>query len=72
MKIEYNVGADDDACTIETVGDTESYPWMRRGVVYDFGETWGEYGPVELSPEQARAKAAALLRAADDATRNVN
>lgn len=66
MKIEYvnDVGS---PMTIETAGTDQSYPWMRAGVVYNFHDSSDEYGPTEYSPTQARALAAALLQAADEA-----
>lgn len=68
MKIEYTVmGLEDFPYTIETAGPDQSYPWMKPCVVYDFDGASGEYGPAEFTPAQAREKAAALLRTADEA-----
>jgi hypothetical protein len=67
MKIDYFVKDSDLPSTIETAGDGQSFPWIEPGVVYDFDGASGEYGPTEFTPAQARAKAAALIRAADEA-----
>jgi len=67
MKIDYFTKDSELPSTIETAGDGQSYPWIERGVVYDFDDASGEYGPTEFTPAQARAKAAALLQAADEA-----
>ncbi|MGW1547456.1 hypothetical protein [Streptomyces sp. NPDC002346] len=68
MKIDYYTkGCADLPDTIETAGPDQSYPWMKPGIVYDFNGASGEYGPTEYTPAQARALAAALARAADDA-----
>jgi hypothetical protein len=68
VKIEYvSLGLEDIPNTIETAGVDQSYPWMKPGIVYDFDGGSDEYGPAEFTPTQAREKAAALLRAADEA-----
>jgi hypothetical protein len=68
MKIEYvSLGLEATPNTIETAGADQPYPWMKPGIVYDFDGAAGEYGPTEFTPTQARDKAAALLRAADEA-----
>jgi hypothetical protein len=68
MKIEYATrGMEDVPYTLETTGPGQPYPWMVDGIVYDFAQASDEYGPTEYTPAQARAKAAALLRAADEA-----
>lgn len=68
MKIEYTAkDMEDVSYTVETAGDEPAYAWMVPGVVYDFDGASDEYGPTEYTPAQARAKAAALLRAADEA-----
>jgi hypothetical protein len=68
MKIEYTAkGMEDVPYTIETSGADQTYAWMEPGIVYEFDGASDEYGPTEFTPTQARAKAAALLRAADEA-----
>ena len=68
MKIEYTAkDMDDVPYSVETAGPDQPYSWMVPGVVYDFDGASDEYGPTEYTPAQARAKAAALLRAADEA-----
>ncbi|MFI7096376.1 hypothetical protein [Streptomyces lydicus] len=67
MKAEYFEIDAELTRTIETAGPDQSYPWMKPGIVYEFDGSSGEYGPTEFAPAQARAKAAALLRAADEA-----
>ncbi|MEU1037635.1 hypothetical protein [Streptomyces sp. NPDC005907] len=72
MKIEYTMKGTDVPYTVETAGPDQSYPWMAPGVVYDFDGASDEYGPAEFTPTQARVKAAALLRAADEAESGVS
>lgn len=67
MKIEYFEGEHEFERSIETAGPDQSYPWIKPGIVYEFDGAEDEYGPGEFTPAQARAKAVALLRAADEA-----